>query len=179
MSQAGGASISTEHKEFLSFIQPYDRMIRHTIRQVCGDTYAVLQADVEQEVYLAIWTSWRGSEGIEHPVSYLYKVALRTALAVRRNYAKMVLVDDIELSALIRQELSEDKTLTTERTLMLTAYLEQLSVEQAQAVRAYLAGFTQREIASLYGWSPAVVRHRIYRGLEALKSYALQQEVGS
>jgi DNA-directed RNA polymerase specialized sigma24 family protein len=63
-----------------------------------------------------------------------------------------------------------------ERTCLLTALLDQLPLEQARAVRAYLAGFTAMEVARLYGWSPSVARHRIYRGLQSLRTSVVQEE---
>lgn len=36
-------------------------------------------------------------------------------------------------------------------------------------MRAHLAGFSHVEIASLYGWTESVARHRIYRAIDALK----------
>jgi RNA polymerase sigma factor (sigma-70 family) len=177
MVQVTVPSSKAQDEAFLTFIHQYTRLIRHTIWRVCGDTYPALQADVEQEVYLALWERWRADQGIDHPVSYLYNVALRTARAVLRTHAAAVPFDDVDPGAVARQTAPADETLTTERALLLRAYLDQVSEEQARAVRAYLAGFTQREIASLYGWSAAVARHRIYRGLQALQSLA-RQEVG-
>lgn len=170
-------SINAQDEAFLAFIQKYTRIIRHTIWRVCGTTYPALQDDIEQEVYVALWERWKDDQGIDYPVSYLYKVALRTALAVLRTYPATVSIEGVESCALKGHTPSENDALTTERAIMLTAYLDRLSAEQARAVRAHLAGFTQREIAGLYGWSAAVVRHRIYRGLQALRSFA-KQEVG-
>ena len=65
---------------------------------------------------------------------------------------------------------------SAERTCLLTALLDQLPLEQARAVRAYLAGFTAMEVARLYGWSPSVARHRIYRGLQSLRTAVVQEE---
>jgi RNA polymerase sigma factor (sigma-70 family) len=175
MLQVTVPSSNVQDEAFLTFVQQHTRLIRHTIWRVCGDTYPALQADVEQEVYLALWERWRADQGIDYPVSYLYNVALRTALALVRTHAAAVPFDDVDPGALAHHAPPADETLTTERALLLRAYLDQLSVEQARAVRAYLVGFTQREIASLYGWSAAVVRHRIYRGLQALRSLAIQE----
>jgi RNA polymerase sigma factor (sigma-70 family) len=177
MVQVKVPSSNAQDKAFLTFIQQHTRIIRHAIWRVCGTTYPALQADVEQEVHLALWERWRADQGIDYPVSYLYTVALRTALALVRTHAAAVPFDEVDPGALACQTAPADETLTTERALLLRAYLDQLSEEQARAVRAYLAGFTQREIARLYGWSAAVVRHRIYRGIQALRSFVIQ-EVG-
>lgn len=173
--QANTLSISAQQEDFLTFIQIYSRIIGQAIWRVCGEKYPALQADIEQEVYVVLWERWNDARSIDYPISYLYKVALRTALVVLRSAMAAVSGDEVESWSMTRQAMSEDTTLTTEHALMLTACLAQLPEEQGRAVRAYLAGFTQREIAHLYGWSGAVTRHRIYRGLQALKSFALQE----
>jgi RNA polymerase sigma factor (sigma-70 family) len=169
--------MQAQHEAFLAFMQPYARIIKHTIWRVCGDKYPALQADIEQEVYLTLWAQWTEARHIDSPISYLYKVALRAALAMLRSYSAAELADDVESGSATRQDQPENDALTTERAMVLSEFLDQLSVEQARAVRAHLAGFTQQEIAHLYGWSVSVARHRIYRGLQALRAFAMQ-EVG-
>ncbi len=164
-----------EHEVFLAFMQTYARIVASAIRRVCGSVYHSLYADVEQEVYLALWQRWQGVNSIDYPVSYLYKVALRTALSVIRTNAP----GDVDMDMLERMPCSEHDFLIEghappEQTVWLTELLDYLPTDQAQAVRAYLAGFTQTEIAALYDWSPSVARHRVYRGLQALKDYAMQ-----
>jgi RNA polymerase sigma factor (sigma-70 family) len=169
--------MQAQHEAFLTFMQPYARIIKHAIWRVCGDRYPALQADIEQEVYLTLWAQWIDDRRIDSPISYMYKVALRVALAMLRSYSAAELVNDVEGGSATRRDQPENDALTTERAMVLSEFLNQLSVEQARAVRAHLAGFNQREIANLYGWSVSVARHRIYRGLQALRAVAMQ-EVG-
>jgi DNA-directed RNA polymerase specialized sigma24 family protein len=61
-----------------------------------------------------------------------------------------------------------------ERVCLLREQLAQLPPEQGRAVRAYLAGLSVAETATLYGWSAAVARHRLYRGLQALQTRGRQ-----
>jgi DNA-directed RNA polymerase specialized sigma24 family protein len=58
---------------------------------------------------------------------------------------------------------------------VLTELLSQLPPEQERALRAYLAGFSHTETAALYGWSDAVARHRVYRGIQSLKALVMQE----
>jgi RNA polymerase sigma factor (sigma-70 family) len=168
-------SMPEQHKAFLAFIQSYARLISRAIRQACGQKYPTLQVDIEQEVYLKLWEAWTYNRCIDYPVSYLYKVALRTALAVLRTYTSTEFVDDAEVISVTNRARSKESTSTAEHAMILNEYLDQLSGEQARAIRAHLAGFTQREIAGLYGWSVSVTRHRIYRGLQALRAFAMQE----
>ena len=165
-----------KQEEFFTLIQQYARVIVSAIQRVCGARYPSLQPDVEQEVYLVLWQRLQTGVHIEYPSSYLYKVALRTALAVLRDYTSQ----EIDMASQDRQ--SQVKRYTSggedsdaEQVCWLTELLAHLPAEQERAVRAYLAGFNHTEVAALYGWSPTVARHRIYRGLQALRDFARQE----
>jgi RNA polymerase sigma factor (sigma-70 family) len=165
-------------EEFLAFTQQYRGIIVSAIRRVCGAASHSLLPDVEQEVYLALWQRWNDGTHIDYPVSYLYKVAMRTALAVMRTYRAP---DGEESTAegypTTEPGLTSDGFSSVERACLLTELLDQLPTEQARAVRAYLAGFSHTETATLYGWSAAVARHRMYRGIHALKALMMQESV--
>ncbi len=62
--------------------------------------------------------------------------------------------------------------LPAERGRLLEEMLGKLNIEQARALRGYLSGLNHREVAALFGWSESVARHRIYRGLETLRSWS-------
>jgi RNA polymerase sigma factor (sigma-70 family) len=141
------------------------------IRRVCARRYGSLIPDIQQEVYVALWNRLGRGKEIAHPASYVYKVALTTALAVVRKHLPLreaVPIDDG--TALAGGGTSFFAGLQpAERARLLAEVLEQLPLEQARAVRAHLAGYSHDEVASLFGWSESVARHRIYRGIEALK----------
>src|SRR5262249_13298176 len=144
----------------------------------CGDASSTVLPDVEQEVYLALWQRWNSDARIDYPVSYLYKVALRTALAVMRTYSAPGSEGAaIQSSRPIAQSLAGVDLSPVEGAYVLTELLDQLPPEQVRAVRAYLAGFSHTETATLYGWSVAVARHRMYRGIQALKALMMQESV--
>jgi RNA polymerase sigma factor (sigma-70 family) len=165
-------------EEFLAFTRQYRGVIVSAIRRVCGAASPTVLPDVEQEVYLALWQRWNDGQRIDYPVSYLYKVAVRTARAIMRTYS----APDIEVSITqtcppAAQSLASEALSSIERACLLAQLLDQLPLEQARAVRAYLAGFSHTETATLYGWSAAVARHRIYRGIQALKTLMMQESV--
>jgi RNA polymerase sigma factor (sigma-70 family) len=170
--------MGSPQEEFLAFTQQYRGIIVSAIRRVCGAASDSLLPDVEQEVYLALWQRWDDRHHIDFPVSYLYKVAMRTALAVMRTYsAPNVEEFTAETSPTAEPSLTIDGFSSVERACLLTELLDQLPTEQARAMRAYLAGFSHTEAATQLGWSDAVARHRIYRGIRALKALMLQESV--
>jgi DNA-directed RNA polymerase specialized sigma24 family protein len=64
-----------------------------------------------------------------------------------------------------------------EQALLIRQALETLEAGQAAALRAWLAGFSHVEVAELHGWTESVARHRIYRGLERLRTTLGKQAI--
>ena len=160
--------VSSGRDRFDALLREHARVVSSAIRRVCGRRHGALVPDIEQEVSLALWKRLDRGKEIEHPVSYLYKMALTTALAVVRRHAP---------AAEIPTGAGETGDPTgeffglagPEQGRLLAESLERLPPDQSRAVRAYLAGFNHEEVARLFGWTPSAARHHIYRGLERLR----------
>jgi len=158
--------------EFEALVSRHSRLVASAIRRVCARRFGSLAPDIQQEVYVALWNRLGSGKEIDHPASYVYKVALTTALAVVRKHlpAAEPLGEAGEPPAPGSGGASSFAgLLPAERARLLGEILELLPVEQSRAVRAHLAGFSHGEVAALFAWSESVARHRIYRGIEALK----------
>lgn len=168
-------SPSDSPSEFEQLVDKYARVMSRAIRRVCGRRRRALVPDVEQEVRLALWKHLRGGKKIDHPVSYLYKMALTTALAVlARHKPEEGAVNVEQLESLPPSEAMPELE-PPERARLLEQLIARLPLEQSRALRAYLAGFNHREIARLFGWSESTARHRIYRGIDALRAAAKEE----
>jgi len=154
---------------FESLVSRHSRLVASAIRRVCARRYGSLVPDIQQEVYVALWNRLGNGKEITHPGSYIYKVALTTALAVVRKHLPDAEPIDEKTAPAGAGGSSFAGLLPAERARLLAEVLEQLPAEQARAVRAHLAGYSHDEVASLFGWSESVARHRIYRGIDALK----------
>ncbi len=155
--------------EFESLVSRHSRLVASAIRRVCARRYGSLVPDIQQEVYVALWNRLGSGKEIEHPASYVYKVALTTALAVVRKHAPAAVAIEEEATPSGGGASPFADLLPAERARLLGEVLELLPEEQSRAIRAHLAGFSHKEVASLFGWSESVARHRIYRGIETLK----------
>ena len=157
-------------EEFERLVAEHARLIAGAVRRVCGRRHAALIADAEQEVRLALWKRLGHGKKIDHPVSYIYKMALTTALAVLRRCAPALEVRsevDAGDGGNVEGSPARRALFPAERRYLLLQVLEGLPESQGQALKAWLAGFNHREVARMYGWSESVARHNIYRGLEA------------
>lgn len=173
--EEGSGASAGRAAAFEELVGRYARLMASAIRRVCGQRHGHLVPDAQQEVYVALWKRLGSGKEIEHPPSYLYKVALTTAFAVLRRHVRGGSADALE-------ERADGLTATAgtaggvaglgpqERAQLLRQLLERLPPEQAQALRGYLAGFNHKELATLHGWSEAVARHRVYRAIEALRA---------
>jgi RNA polymerase sigma factor (sigma-70 family) len=158
-------------EDFEALVRRYARLMASAIRRVCGRRHRSLVPDVEQEVHLALWKRLGSGKEIAHPASYVYRVALLTALAVvRRQGGETLSLEETGVPdppAVVPGGLEP-----AERARLIQEVLERLEPDEARALRAYLAGFNHVEVARLYGWGEAVARHRIYRTLERLREAA-------
>lgn len=155
-------------EEFSFLIDRHARVISGAIRRVCSRRHRGLIPDVEQDVRAALWKRIQSGKEIEHPVSYLYKVALTTALAAIRRFPTSPEPEPEEAAAGSAPPFLG--LLPAEQSRLLTEALSGLSAEEGRAVRAHLAGFNHEDVAGLYGWTPSTARHRIYRGLDKVRA---------
>jgi len=162
--------VPTREEAFEALVKGYSRLVASAIRRVCARRWQSLVPDVEQEVYAALWKRLGGGKDIDHPASYVYKVALTTALAaVRRHGPETASLDAASEPSPAAQAEGLSGLLPAERARLLSEALGRLAPDEERAVRAHLAGFSHVEVARLYGWTESVARHRIYRAIDALK----------
>jgi RNA polymerase sigma factor (sigma-70 family) len=159
-------------QEFSSLVDRHARVISSAIRRVCSRHHQSLIPDIEQDVRAALWKRLQSGKEIRHPVSYIYKVALTTALAAVRRYpAHAEAPSDERGEAPVSASAPFLGLLPAEQSRLLAEALDALPLEEARAVRAHLAGFNHEDVAVLFGWTASTARHRIYRGLDKIRAY--------
>ena len=169
--------------DYAELIDQYGRLVTSAVRRVCSGRYTALIPDVEQDVRLALWRQLKAGKKIRRPHSYLYKVALTSAMAaIRRQHPEL----ETTMSSLATIDYADKRTepdtsasdgmQPVERARLLDECLALLPLRQGQALRAYLAGFNHTEVAHLFGWSQSAARHNIYRGLDALKQHVTREQ---
>lgn len=127
------------------------------------------QRDLLQDILLQLWRSLPSFAGASSPHTWLYRVALNTALAyARRNPARRELpIDedhaDIEDPANAHTELD-----ARERLAQLHAAIANLDVVDRMLVTMYLDERTYREMADVIGISENHVGVRLHRIRKAL-----------
>lgn len=165
----------TADDELKELVDRYSGLISAAIRRVCAKRYDQLVPDVRQEVYLALWRQLDAGKNLERPASYVYKVALTTALATIRRLKREREIIAEAATIETRPDMS-DADRNFARAQLLELALQRLDERQQRAVRAYLAGFNHTEVAGLLRISASAARHAIYRGIERLRDAMAQLE---
>lgn len=145
----------------MELIERHDAAIGCICRSFCpsGDDYE----DLRQEVLINLWRGWKTYRPDHKAITWVYRVALNTAISWRRRKKRQVV-----MLPLVDFDLPDD-TVMQEQTSHLKALIAQLPPGDQRFVSLYLDGFTTDEIAHLLGVSRTNVTTRIGRIKEKLK----------
>lgn len=152
---------------------PFIELIeRHTaaIERVCRSFCSVKEdrEDLRQEILLRLWMGWKGYRPDHKPITWLYRVALNTAISWRRQRARQV-----QTTPLDTFDLPED-TVLKEQVAHLKALIAMLPAADRRLINLYLDGFSSDEIARLLGISQTNVTTRIGRIKEKLRKLKIE-----
>ena len=136
------------------------------IDSVCRSFCSVKEdrEDLRQEILLHLWQGWKRYRPEHRPITWLYRVALNTAISWRRQKKKQT-----ETLPLDGFDLPED-TVMKEQAAHLKALIAMLPAADQRLINLYLDGFTTDEIARLLCISQTNVTTRIGRIKEKLRN---------
>ena len=155
-----------QNTDFIALIKSHERLIY----KVCS-MYAVQPEDVKdifQEIVLQAWKSFPGFKHNAKPGTWLYRVALNTAINYKRAHNKIKTVGQAELlneQGICLPELDEEYKLMHRMICMLPP------VEKA-IVMLYLDDYSYKEMAEIMGMSETNIGTKLMRIKEKLKSQA-------
>jgi RNA polymerase sigma factor (sigma-70 family) len=165
-------------------VSEYGRLIRSVVRKVCRARPAIDVEDVEQEVRLKLWKVVSNRTEIEHLPSYVYRVAYSVAVdQIRRVEVRPedqffsgesdehgdAATGELERVPAHATAAPDRIAASREAAEVVGTAVEQLPERRRQAVKLYLLGLNHVEIASATGWTEAVARNHLYRGLGDLR----------
>jgi RNA polymerase sigma factor (sigma-70 family) len=143
------------------------------------------EADVDevmQEVRVRLWKALGSSERIAAVnTSYVYQAAMSAAcdLIRKRRGDRMVSVQEqSESVATMTSPGPDTRYERKELGQQIRLALEELGANQRPVVRMYLAGYPQRQIQALLGWTEAKTRNVLYRGVAQLRTTLSRKGIG-
>ena len=147
---------------------PFIELIkRHTaaINSVCRSFCSVAEdrEDLRQEILMHLWMGWKSYRPDHRPVTWVYRVALNTAISWRRHRRRQVETTSMEGFVL------PDYSSLREQSAHLKALIAMLPTHDQRLINLYLDGFSTEEIGRLMGISQTNVTTRIGRIKEKLR----------
>lgn len=154
-------------KTFVDFFKPNQRLI-HKICRIYTDN-AEDHKDLFQEITVQLWKSFPGFKGDAKFTTWMYKVALNTAITLFRKPQKKELKHaEIDISSLkMEYETYEDDGDKLKR--MYKAIHEMSDVEKA-LIMMYLEDKSYREIGEILGITEGNARVKMSRAKNNLKT---------
>ncbi len=146
---------------FIELIERHEAAIGRICRSFCS--VAEDREDLRQEILLNLWRGWKAYRPDHKTITWVYRVALNTAISWRRHRKRQ-----IETLPLDGFDLLEDSVLR-EQAAYLKTLIAQLSAEDQRLINLYLDGFETEEIGRLMGISQTNVTTRIGRIKEKLR----------
>jgi RNA polymerase sigma-70 factor (ECF subfamily) len=155
------------NKQFVEIIRTHQRMIFKICNTYCKDPVA--RKDLEQEIMIQIWQSLKRFDGRVKISTWIYKVALNTAIAFYRNdnKSKMNRLEQ-DVSVISLHDFDED-SVKDERLSVLYGFIDDLNEIDKALIVLYLDGNRYREIAEILGISESNVATKINRIKKSLK----------
>jgi RNA polymerase sigma-70 factor (ECF subfamily) len=162
-------------------LELYGQILRRAIVHLCPRNLGLDFDDLEQEARVRLWRALRRETEIEHPASYLFRLASSVTIdAMRRATARREqFLDSLTLPAVVSETPAIDARDIAERRLELRRVQDELAVmpaDRRRAVGMHLQGFTPAEIAELAGWTEPKARSLVYRGLKELRERLGREE---
>ena len=161
---ANKSNIETSHAEFNALILRHKAMIWH----ICSD-YRLGNAwkteDCVQEVILSLWRSFKGFEGRSSEKTWVWRVATNTMLMLRRKDVRSPQAESIETESVDKK----DEEPSNENHQQLQQLIEALPEESGIVIRAFLDGFSYKEIAEMTDSTVGAIAMRIARLKRTLK----------
>lgn len=148
----------------------YGQLVASIVRRIAGPEASRMGDDVEQRVRMSLWRRLEREEKIEHPASYIYRIAVReTVRALRKENAHQALSLDEAAGSVLDARDPQQAYEANEQRVAIRASLAALRPDRRRAVWHHLAGHSVSEIMEIHGWSYQKARNLIARGLADLR----------
>lgn len=157
-------------KEFIDIIKNNEGII-YKITMLYGDSKEDKE-DLYQEIVFQTWKSFKNFKNQSKISTWLYKVALNTALTHIKKEKKKVNQIDFDSSLLQVMDIKDSHL--EEQIQLLYKHIKQLNSVERGIILLFLENHSHKEIASITGFSTSNIGTRIGRIKEKLKTQMLK-----
>ena len=157
--------------EFIHYIKANEGII-YKVARLYSDT-AEDQKDLYQEIVYQLWKSYKSFKGDAKISTWMYRVALNTAIThfkkEKRNEYQ------VPIDALLLNKMEQLDTLMDERIALLYAHIKKLNAIEKGIILLHLEGKTYDEIAAITGFTNTNIGTRLSRIRQQLKDQIKKQ----
>ena len=155
----------TAQTDFKALVLRHKAMIWHICSNYCiGSAWNI--EDCMQEVMINLWRSFGTFEKRSSEKTWVWRIATNTMLMLRRKDVRSPQTESIET---VDVEDKADRS-SDERYQQLQQLINTLPEESSIIIRAFLDGFSYKEIAEMTGSTVGAVAMRIARTKRKLKT---------
>lgn len=156
-----------EKDKFISVIKDHQKLIYKICNTYCSNAYH--RKDLQQEILLQLWRSFSKFDGRVKMSTWIYRIALNTAISFYRNDSKHTQnADPIDESiiSISNDEIASEKD---EDMALLFHFIERLDALDKALMLLYLDDNKYSEIGDILGISETNVATKISRIKKRLK----------
>jgi len=156
-----------EKEKFIEIVTTHQNLLFKICNSYCSNSD--YRKDLEQEILLQLWNSFVSFDGRVKITTWIYRIALNTAIAHYRKDCKRVDKPvDIDNSVFFLPDFEYDSQID-EKIAILYKLIEKMSRLDKALMLLYLDNYKHKEIASILGISESNVATKIGRIKESLK----------
>ena len=166
---------SIAEKAFLEIIREHERMIHKICNVYASD--ASEKQDLSQEIILQLWKSFKGFRNEAKISTWMYRIALNTALThLRRSKTKV----SLSFTSFINENIAEENdNFDQERTNLLHNAIAKLTELEKAIVMLYLDDNSYEEMEEVLGIKQGTLRVKMNRIKEKLRQITKTSQYGT
>lgn len=154
--------MTPEEHPFIKMITNHTALINKICRSFCG-VIVEDNEDLKQDIILNLWRGWKHWKPNHKPITWIYRVAMNTAISWKRNRMKQ-----IETQPINNYDIPQDEN-NNEEIEQLYNLIRQLPASDQKLLQLYIEGWSGNEIAKIMQISESNVTTRITRAKNKLK----------
>ena len=151
-----------EEHPFIKMITKHTALINKICRSFCG-VIVEDNEDLRQDIILNLWRGWKHWKPNHKPITWIYRVAMNTAISWKRNRMRQ-----IETQPINNYDIPQDEN-NNEEIEQLYNLIRQLPASDQKLLQLYIEGWSGNEIAKIMQISESNVTTRITRAKNKLK----------
>lgn len=161
-----------DKEQFIEIIREHKNIIYKICHTYCSNKEN--HKDLEQDIILQLWKSMDRFNGNVKMSTWIYRIALNTAISFYRKEEKRKYISDQSI-LLINNDLYDP--LLDEQTFLLYAFLEKLNNLDKALMVLYLDNTRYKDIAAILGISESNISTKINRIKSKIKDFFKQQNL--